>query len=237
MAPIPGAHPAAGAGPATVALAIGKVFYRERSRPLLATGWNSLALWMLITLLDGWYSPATSQNVESKTMSQKYLDAELAAGYQRNVEAAEEIAKLLDPELRRSGYVRNGLRWYRYESESVLVIDVQPAKHRLGPYLNLGVYYFKYGHADKPSIEACHVLMRLKRIVPNPLREMELLDLPNGLSESIRQSELVQMFVTYGFPWLESVSTIESAKVVFADKNKPLALVVEKEVRADLNLK
>jgi hypothetical protein len=41
------------------------------------------------------------------------VDARLAAG---------EIAELLQPVLEREGFFRRGLNWYRYGTESILVI-------------------------------------------------------------------------------------------------------------------
>lgn len=39
---------------------------------------------------------------------------------------ASKLAQLLAPGLQESGFVRSGLSWYRYEIDSILVINVQP---------------------------------------------------------------------------------------------------------------
>lgn len=79
------------------------------------------------------------------------------------------------------------------------------AQYAPGPYINLAVYYYKYGQLNKPAVVDCHVTTRLTNLlqaVGEALRETELLDLTNDISVDIRRDELLQMIRTYGIPWL-----------------------------------
>lgn len=146
--------------------------------------------------------------------------------------AASQIAGIVDPFLKQSGFVRSGLHWYHYEDQSVLVIEVQPARYSPGPYINMGVYYFKYGSLRNPKIVDCHVDTGLTSVVPNPLRGDELLDVSNDISTAVRRSELEVMLRSYALPWLESMARLDAAKAVLADN--PKAAHVAPIARADL---
>ena len=147
-------------------------------------------------------------------------------------EPASEIAQILAQSLQNSGFVGGGLRWYRYEEESILVVDVQPSRYSPGPYINLGVYYYRYGRSDKPKIVDCHVDTRLTGILPNPLRGDELLDPSNDISKDVRRDELQAMIRSYAIPWLESMARFDAAKTVLA-QNPKLAHIAP-IARADL---
>jgi len=128
----------------------------------------------------------------------------------------EQTAEYVDPVLQTNGFVRSGLSWYRYEEESILVINLQPARYASGPYVNLGVYFLKFGHADQPDIVDCHVQTRLTRVVANAPREIELLDFSNEITADVRRDELREMVSAYGVPWLAGLARIEAAKSYFA---------------------
>lgn len=132
--------------------------------------------------------------------------------------AANEIGYLLESILRDVGFTRHGLSWYRYERDSILAVDIQPAKYSPWPYINLGVYYFKYGKLERPDISDCQVTTRLTSIVPNPLREMELLDVTNDLPWSTRKTELQDTLVHYGILWLHRLAKFAEAKILLSDK-------------------
>jgi hypothetical protein len=142
------------------------------------------------------------------------------------------MAQLVDPMLKQNGFVRRGLHWYRHEHESVLVVDVQPARSAPGPYINLGVYYFKYGDRQDPKIVDCHVDTRLTSVVPNPLRGDELLDVTNDISDDVRREELGNMFQLYAIPWFEGMLRLDTARAFLA--SNPKVAHVAPVARADL---
>lgn len=146
---------------------------------------------------------------------------------------ASVIAETLAALLHESGFIRTGLRWYRYEEDSILLIDIQPARSYPGPYINLGVYYYRYGDVDKPRIEECHASMRLTSVVPSGRRERELLDLSNDISIGVRGQELAEMIRAYAIPWLEGAAKFDTAKSFLA-KNKSRPAYIMPIARADL---
>jgi Domain of unknown function (DUF4304) len=150
----------------------------------------------------------------------------------RMASAAAQIGEILDPSLVELSFVRSGTRWFRYEEESVLVIDVQPARYSPGPYVNLGVYYYKYGTQKEPNIVDCHVDARLTSMVPNPLRGDELLNPTNDIPYDVRRDELQTMIRSYAMPWLQSMARLDTAKAVLA--HNPKAAHVAPIARADL---
>lgn len=116
--------------------------------------------------------------------------------------------------LREAGFTRSGLSWYRPEKDSVLLVNVQSARYSPGPYVNLGVYYFKYGDIDKPDIVDCHVTTRLNRLlsVADAFRQNELLDATNEITDDVRRPELQNMIRSYALPWLEGLARFDEAR-------------------------
>ena len=134
--------------------------------------------------------------------------------------AATEVAGLFAPVLLEKGFIRNGLSFYQYTGESILLIDIQPGTPWLGPYVNLGVYYNKFGEMDRPRIVDCHVQTRLISVVPNPLREEELLRMANDIPLETRRAELLEMMRNSGLPWLEGVAIIDEARTFLPGSSK-----------------
>lgn len=134
--------------------------------------------------------------------------------------AASEIADLFGPSLIEDGFIRSGLNFYRYGAESVLLINIQSGSLWLGPYINLGVYYFRFGAMNRPEIADCHLQTRLISVVPNPLRQEELLQLTNDIPQHERYAELLEMMRRWGVPWLEGVSTFDSARTFLPGSTK-----------------
>jgi hypothetical protein len=146
--------------------------------------------------------------------------------------AASQIARVLAPVLKESGYRRRGLNWYRYGVDSVLLVNVQRARYTSGAYINLGVYYYKYGSMELPKDVDCHLTTRLTALVPNPLREMELLDFAKDIPLETRRAEIKDMMRSYGVSWLDAMADIDSARSVLARDKK--AVHVAPIARADL---
>src|ERR1700722_7999346 len=114
--------------------------------------------------------------------------------------AASEIAEVLQPVLEREGFFRRGLNWYRYETESILVVEVQPSDFLPGPYINLGVFYFRYGSAEFPDIVDCHLDTGFVSVIPNPLRGNALLDPNSAISLDVRRQELDELIHAHVIP-------------------------------------
>ena len=82
--------------------------------------------------------------------------------------ATSTVAKVLDPVLVARGFTRSGYNWYREHPDSILLINLQPAKYSPGPYVNFCVYYRKYGNLTRPTDVDCHLRMRLEAKVHGP---------------------------------------------------------------------
>jgi hypothetical protein len=150
--------------------------------------------------------------------------------------AATIVADLIDPSLREQRFVRHGLSWYRYEKESILVINVQLASYAPWAYINLGVYYYRFGDEDRPDIVECHVSTRLNGVLSqaDALREISLLDLTNDIPTEVRRDELQTMIRVHGVPFLERLASFEAARIVLS-QNPKLAHIAP-AVRAELTL-
>jgi hypothetical protein len=72
----------------------------------------------------------------------------------------------------------------------------------------------------------------LTALVPNPLREMELLDFANDIPLETRRVEIKDMMRRYAVNWLEGMADIDSARSVLASDKK--AVHVAPIARADL---
>jgi hypothetical protein len=142
------------------------------------------------------------------------------------------VAQVLDAVLQEQGFIRDDLNWYRYGDESILLINIQRAQFAPGPYINLGVYFYRYGEMEEPRIVDCHVHVRLTRVVPDAMREIELLDLTNDIPETVRRDEIQGLLRASGIPWLEGVAKFDSARSFLSEH--PKAAFVAPKARADL---
>jgi hypothetical protein len=148
--------------------------------------------------------------------------------------AANEIAELIQPTLQQEGFLRKGQRWYSYEKNATAIIEVQTAKYSPGPYINLGIFYLKYGESKYPKIVDCQIYTRVLGLVPNPERLNDLLDPTNGIPRDIRGKELADAFHSYLIPWLRTMTDVGEAKSVLM-KNPRVAHVAV-EAREDFGL-
>ena len=150
-----------------------------------------------------------------------------------SLHAASEATRILDATLRASGFIRSGHNWYRYSRDSILLVNVQQSRLPQVAYVNLGVYYYRYGKLQRPKLVDCHVDTGLNSVVPNPLRVIALLDLTSYISPDIRSEELGDVVRTYALPWLDRMASLESARSFLA--SNPTAAHVVPKARADLH--
>ena len=143
------------------------------------------------------------------------------------------FVKFMDPLLAERGFVRVGLGWYTQHEDSVLKIDVQPARYAPGPYVNLSVSYRKYGTATEFADLKFQVTTRLQSLVPDPAYLVELTDLGSDIPAEEREAALWHLILTYGLQWLERLVKFENARVFLAQGTNQAVFVVP-EARADL---
>ena len=143
------------------------------------------------------------------------------------------FVKLMDPLLTERGFVRACLGWYRSHEDSVLKIDLQPARYAPGPYVNLSVSYRRYGTATELTDLKFQVTTRLTSLVPEPAYLVELTDLGNDIPEDEPAETLRHLISTYGLPWLDGLTSFESARAFLALRTSQ-AVFVGPEARADL---
>jgi hypothetical protein len=145
---------------------------------------------------------------------------------------ARIVAELVQPTLEIEGFLRKGFRWYRAESESILVVEVQPAEVSPGPYINLGVYYLKFGSLQFPEMIDCHLDTGLVSVIPNPARGNALLDPNSAIARDVRLQELAALLHAHAIPWLQTMSNLSAARLVL--EQNPFAAHVAPVARADL---
>jgi hypothetical protein len=146
--------------------------------------------------------------------------------------AASEVARLLDPTLRANGFVRHGHNWFRYNGESISLLNVQRSRLSQVAYVNLGTYFYRYGKLQKPKLVECHVDTGLNSVVPHPLRVIALLDLTSYISSEVRGDELGEIVRSYALPWFDRMMSLESARSFLA--SNPTAAHVAPIARAEL---
>ena len=148
----------------------------------------------------------------------------------------KSVGEILAPTLGGRGFVRSGNRWLREESESIILVELQPAKYSAGPYINFGVYYRKYGNEAPADNEECHLSTRLESVIPlaDALQLDNLLDPNSSLSKDERRVRLANLVVTYGLPWLEGLTRFSTARAFLAKETSKgvfIAPALRKELR------
>jgi hypothetical protein len=143
------------------------------------------------------------------------------------------IETIFDPLLTERGFVRSGLSWYAQREDSVLWIELQPAKYAPVPYVNLSVSYRKYGTVADYKDLKFQVTTRLEGMVPDPAHVAELLDPQYSISNEDRAAELQGLIVMYGLPWLEGLARFDTARS-FLERRTSKAVFVVPEARGDL---
>jgi hypothetical protein len=142
-------------------------------------------------------------------------------------------AAILTPILKERGFVRSGDSWYRQDEESVMVVNLQSSWP--GPLVNFGISWRKYGLIAHPKIAQCQVWNRLEMMGPGPLRVYALTDPSSDISDDDRRTELQQLVLAYGLPWLEGLSKFDTARSFLAEpKNRPA--FIAREARAELEV-
>lgn len=191
----------------------------KRSSSPANRSWVERLLFATLTVVCALISHAAAPGSEDRLMASS---------------AALTVAELINPSLRAQGFVRDGLSWYRYEKESILVVNVQQASYAPRAYINLGIYYHRYGDEDKPDIVKCHLDARLNGVLSQEeaLREIRLLDLTNDIPDEVRRDELQTIIRLYGVPFLERFASFEAARVVLS--HNPKLMHVAPAARADL---
>lgn len=162
------------------------------------------------------------------------VDAPSLENHSMKSNAASYVTRVLNPGLRASGFVRHGRNWYRYGSDSILVVNIQQSRLPAVAYVNLGVYYYKYGKNERPKIVDCHVDASLNGVVTNPLLVIGLLDLTSDIPSELRTDELANVVRAYAVPWLERMATIDSARNFLA--SNPAAAHIAPEARVDIQV-
>jgi hypothetical protein len=143
------------------------------------------------------------------------------------------LVELMDPFLREQGFVRLGFSWFMQQEDSILKIDVQPARYAPGPYVNLSVSYRRYGSATELTDLKVQVTTRLVSLVPDPPHLLDLTDLGNGFPEEERQEGLRYQILNFGLPWLDGLMKFEDARGFLARKTSE-SVFIAPEARVDL---
>ena len=162
-----------------------------------------------------------------------FVPAASAAAETEGTMDETRLVELIDPFLREQGFVRLGFSWHRQHEDSILKIDVQPAKYAPGPYVNLSVSYGRYGTATELTDLKFQVTTRLVSLVPDPPSLLELTDLGNGFPEEERQEGLRYQILTFGLPWLDGLTKFENARAFLARRTSEAVFIVP-EARTDL---
>jgi len=152
---------------------------------------------------------------------------------QRN--ANRMVRDIIDSALTARGFARSGLRWFRDEGESILLVEIQPARYAPGPYINFAVYYRHYGEPPRLHSADFHVNTRLESVVPLEcvLRVDSLVDPNSALSDEARQIDLNAWVVEYGLPWLAGLTRWAEARAFLARRTSK-GVFIAPAVRSDL---
>ena len=128
------------------------------------------------------------------------------------------------PDLKRMGFLKTARTWRRTSPSVVQVLNLQKSPWGPAPlYVNLGVYFRRFGPDMSPSENQCHVRARLERVA-SPTRWNAICALAADQAPS---EEAVAALLEDGISWLDSFASegglqrflaSSMAKSVFVDR-------------------
>ena len=135
-----------------------------------------------------------------------------------------QLESRIAPDLKRMGFLKMARTWRRTSPSDVQVLNLQKSPWGPAPlYVNLGVYFRRFGPDISPSESQCHVRARLERVAsPNRWNAICALAADQAPSE-----EAVAALLEDGISWLDSLTSGDGlqqflegplAKSVFVDR-------------------
>jgi hypothetical protein len=150
-------------------------------------------------------------------------------------ENSRRLQHALAPALKQAGFEKSGATWRKTNDDVVSVLNLQGSQWGPSFYVNLGVYFRALGDREAPCEADCHIRTRLDDLVPDPARDICLLDFEEPIQESVRFQELEVLIVGYGLPWLTKVSTVQGAREYCSTQHQKSPFVT-KEAKALLGM-
>jgi len=121
-------------------------------------------------------------------------------------------------------FVKKSGSWYADRQETVLVAELQRSDHGEKYYVNLAVWFKRFGDAKFPKEYQCHIRIRLTSLMDG--RIQKALDLEDqAISDTERAAILQTAMQEQGIPFLERCSTLEGVKSLLSDGSLSKAFV------------
>ncbi len=128
------------------------------------------------------------------------------------------LKKAFGNALRREGFTRKGGDWYIRGDDTIVVINLQPNDFRSAWYVNVGVWIRTLGDELWPKSHKCQVQIRVPRLWPLRMDEIDaLFDLECGSGSDDERAAALSGFVTQDLApacraFLERKSLVDAIK-------------------------
>jgi hypothetical protein len=159
-------------------------------------------------------------------------DSALAARGQNSV-ARRDVEDAVDRMLTTSGFRRGKHSWTRAIGDGTQVVALQDSSWAEILYVNLGMWFARYGTPFRGAITDCHVRTRLESLVDFSSSTARALDFRIPMSNSERATVVAGAIAGIGVPWLEGVAQFSDA-ARFLARRTSRAVLIAPAARADL---
>lgn len=139
------------------------------------------------------------------------------------------LDKRMSEILKKNGFSKKGETWLIDGTECVCAVDIQRSKWNGGCYINLGIGVKGLLPEKFIRVYQCHVNGRLDEIIKEKNKLDRLSKDPVAVMDCQYVQEVLDNFVKYGLPVLQSCTTILGLKT-FLSANKNLNWAIMKPV-------
>lgn len=140
------------------------------------------------------------------------------------------VSRTVDSSLKANNFIKKSGSWYREVDESVMVVNLQKSNYGNTFYINLGVWFKRFGQSQFPKEQQCHIRIRLSSLTGEELDNA--LNLENtAVTEVDRQLTIDGAISQRALPFLSACSTVNGVRSMLSEGRLKKAFV-HKDVKA-----
>jgi hypothetical protein len=124
---------------------------------------------------------------------------------------------------RQAGMELHKRAWYQRADEVVSACGLQKSQYGPSYYVNIGFNFTKLDADPHPHPEGCHLTVRIGEFISDAeeLELCQLLDLEAPITDSVRESRLLEIFTGRLEPVVRRATSVDGLRSMVADGTLP----------------